>query len=79
MHHVVHIIPQVVVISDMLLQSSSFVESHSIKVTNEADIDFIVEPRSFFISHLSKGINNNSEQYIEQNNLYNNVETGVMD
>lgn len=78
MNHVVDVIPEVVVVSDVLLEASSFIESHTAKVTNEANIYFIVQSCSFFISHLGKRIDNDSEQYIEQNNLYDNVETSVM-
>jgi hypothetical protein len=64
-HHVVDIVPEIVVVCDMLLQPTTFIKLHSDKITNEADINLIINFLSFFISHLGKSIDNDSEEYIQ--------------
>lgn len=79
MHNVIDIVPQTMILSDMMLKSLClFIKCKPIETANEACILLIIFFTSFFLSQLGKSINNDTKENIEQDNFDQDMETCVM-
>ena len=80
MHDVIYVAPQVVVFRNVPFEATFRVpvECESIEVADKAYVHHVVFNELLLFSELGKRIDDDTEQDVEQNDLYQNQESHVM-
>jgi len=80
MHYVEHILPEIVIFRDMVEEASTvFVELLPVQITDVAEVVLVVLNLLLLFSQLSKCIDDDTEQNIQQNDLHKDVEARIME
>lgn len=79
MHNVVHVVPQIVILTDVADEATLtlFVKHEAVEIADEANIAFILLHDIFLVSELRKSIYDYTEKNVVQNNLHQQEERNV--